>query len=110
MYKRQDIKRWVGGKDVKRHIVKTDNDVKVRAEEIEKEYKLIIAIAGIIKSSADSIIIAYAQKNNAGVFTQERNKRAGETQNKIPDVCEALGVLCKRWPKEVWGDLGLKPI
>ena len=79
-------------------------------KEIEKEHKLITATAGIIKSQADPVIIAYAQKNNADVFTQERNKRAGETQNKIPDVCEALGVLCKRWPKEVWGDLGLKPI
>ena len=108
--KHGNIKKWVYGAAVKRYIVNTD-DLMTSAAEIEKEYKLITKEEDIIKSKADPIIIAYAQKNSGvGVFTQERKKKPGETQNKIPDVCEALGVPYDRWPEKVWKVLHFKKI
>ena len=96
-----EIKKWVRSQK----IIETD-DVHERATEINNEYRLITEKEGIKKSEADPIIIAYAEKNNGIVFTQE----AENDPKKMPDVCKALSIDCQRWPGQVFKDIKFKRI
>ena len=104
------VKSWVNSKSIKRYIVATDNSIKDRAKEINSTHGLITEEAGITKSQADPVIIAYAEMEGHAVFTQERERRAGETRNKIPDVCRSLGVPCERFPQDILRQLSFSPI
>ena len=101
-----ELKNWVN----EQHIEKVSNDVRERAAEINNEYHLITQKGQIEKSVADPVIIAYAEKYNGIVFTQETNRKPNSKLRKIPDVCEALSIEYQRWPDNVFEDIKFKEI
>ena len=103
--KYEPLKGWVAG--VK--ITKINDDLRYRALEINNTYSLITERDGIVKSKADPVIIAYAEKNNCTVFTHEAKRKSEQDPMKIPDACDKLGVLCKRWPDQVLENI-MEPI
>ena len=106
----QTIKKWIMRKSIKSCIVKTGDEIKKEGLVIDSEYSLTTEEGGVQKSTADPVIIAYAKRHGYTVFSQERNRKPEETQNKIPDVCTELGVPVERWPENVLKELGFTPI
>ncbi len=103
--KDKDLKEWIAG--VK--ITKINDDIRLRASEINNKYSLITEKAGVVKSEADPVIIAYAEVNDCIVFTYESNRRKKTDPMKIPDVCDELGMDYERVPVTVLENI-MEPI
>ncbi len=97
--------------EVKREIEKTDDGlykwIKDRPYifkdidiEVQKHLRRIMASHGRLvdsikqRSIADPWVIAFAIAENAIVVTKEEPAGSGSRRIKIPDVCDALNVLC----------------
>ena len=104
--RRDELKIWVN----KQKIEKVTQDVRDRAFEIDNEYSLITQEKEIIKSEADPVIIAYAEKHSGIVFTRESKRKSKDMPMKIPDVCKALSIEYRRSPDHVFRNIKFKPI
>lgn len=71
-------------------IRKIDSDSRLRAVEINNQYKMIDEITR--QSEADPYLIAYAEANNLVVFSRESKRKSVSDPYKIPDVCNVLNV------------------
>ncbi len=104
--KDRELKGWV----FKQKIEKVSNDIKDRANEINKEYPIITVLDQQTKSEADPIIIAYAEQNNCCVFTREADEDPKNGIYKIPAICKKLNIDFQRWPNKVFDNLRFKRI
>ena len=104
--KDREIEPWVNRQEV----TEISDDIRERAIEINNKYLLITEEDGIKKSKADPVIIAYAEKNQSVVFTQEAKRKSNSDPMKIPDVCNALSIRCERWPDKVFEDINFRKI
>lgn len=73
------------------------DDCRTRAAEINNQYKMIDDVTK--RSTVDTYVIAYAEKNNLIVLSREGNRKNQTELFKIPDVCGALNIQCVRDPK-----------
>ena len=101
------LKSWVNRLGT--YIVKTD-DIKDRAAEINNKYHLITETSEGPKSEADPVIIAYAAKIDAIVFSYEAKRKFETDAMKMPDVCEKLKIGYERRPAKVMEALKFDPI
>ena len=104
--KDSELSTWIKRKKIE----PVSHDIRNRANEINKQYPMITEIAQQMKSEADPVIIAFAEKNRYAVFTQEAPSKPGGGVYKIPDVCHKLGITCERWPNNVFTKIKFKTI
>ena len=93
------LKLWL--KTVSNSVTRIDDNLRNRAIEINNQYPMIDRTSTTIKSQADPVIIAFAEKNKDIVFSHEKNRKKDDDLYKIPDVCEILKIRCVRWPDKV---------
>ncbi|MEK7541295.1 MAG: DUF4411 family protein [Patescibacteria group bacterium] len=91
-----ELKRWCKRQKDRNLVTTIDDEIKNLAIEINNKYPMINVETD--NSSVDPFLIAFASKNELGVFTREIYKMPGEPLYKIPDVCKALNVPCIKNP------------
>lgn len=93
---KNELKNWCDEQVKNGLVTKTDDSIKTRGAEINNLYEMINQSSG--KSTADTYIIAYAEANGLGIFTQE-SERVDDTElYKIPDVCDKLNIKHTKYP------------
>lgn len=101
-YKGKDnISNWCKKQKVS-GFVKITNHLLYRSVEINDKYKIIDEVAQ--KSTADPIILAFAEQNKSDykIFTREGYKKDGEKLMKIPDVCRDMNIKYLRQVSEFY--------
>ncbi|MCK5027320.1 MAG: DUF4411 family protein [Candidatus Pacebacteria bacterium] len=92
-----ELQKWCKEQE-RRDLVKSVSDEdKERAVEINDVYEMIDEETQ--NSTVDTYIIAYAEANKLGIFSQESPRRMSNNLYKIPDVCDELKI--KRIKKPV---------
>lgn len=101
-----DLKKWCKQQEKKGLVKKISSDDRNRAVEINNTYKMIDEITK--KSTVDTYLVAYAEKNKLVVFSEE-SPRVNNTQlYKIPDVCSELKIERTRKPEVFLKAIGFK--
>lgn len=87
-------------------ITDLDDDSRNRAVEINNTYPMIDSSTA--KSTVDTYIIAFAERNKIGVFSRESNMDPAKADAlfKIPDVCQKLKVENIRKPETFLKQIG----
>ncbi|MEK7560651.1 MAG: DUF4411 family protein [Patescibacteria group bacterium] len=101
-----ELKRWCKKQKDRNLVTRIDDAIRNLAIEINNKYPMINVETG--NSSVDPFLIAFASKNDLGVFTREIHKTPGEHLYKIPDVCEALKIACIKNPTRFMKSIGFK--
>lgn len=96
---------WCKRQKLQNNITKIEDAHRQRGVEINNQYKMIDDTSG--RSEADTYLIAYAEANKLTIFSREGAKKPNEILNKIPDVCQALGVGFIRDPEQFYKNIGL---
>lgn len=92
-----DLKVWCKEQAKNGFVKKISDDDRKRAVAINSRYKMIDQYTG--KSTADTYLIAYAEKNSLGIFSRESGRVDTTKLYKIPDVCDVLHIKRLREPK-----------
>lgn len=103
---KKELKAWCQTQQKNGLVKAIDVADKNRAVVINNTYQMIDASTA--KSTVDTYIIAYAERNGHTVLSRESNMKPGNLLHKIPDTCAKLGVACKRHPREFLKSIGYK--
>ena len=89
--KDDDLLEWVS--DREQLVVPTDIPIQERARAINDRFPTLVDVERE-RSVADPFVIAVAQVNECAVVTYERPRTRPTKPQKIPDVCDGLGIEC----------------
>ena len=92
------LKTWIKSNA---KITEISVDVRKRAIEINNKYGLITNENGTVKSGADPFLIAYAERYECTVLSDESNRKNKNDPMKIPDVCAELRIKLTRSTEEM---------
>lgn len=92
-----ELKKWFKEQDRKGLVKSVRDEDRERAIEINNIYEMIDEETQ--KSTVDTYIVAFAEANKLGIFSQESPRRMSTEPYKIPDVCDELKI--KRIKKPV---------
>jgi hypothetical protein len=99
-----DLKKWCKEQVKKGLVDKITDDDRMRAVEINNQYKMIDQASG--NSTVDTYLLAYAERNGYGIFSQESPRVNTAGLYKIPDVCDKLQISRIRKPKVFLKEIG----
>jgi len=102
----KNLFNWCKKQKEKGLTTKISDEDRNRGVEINNLYNMIDQNTG--KSTTDTYIIAHAEANGLGVFSDEMFKDKDKIFNKIPDVCNALKVKNIRKPILFFRNIGFK--
>jgi len=98
--------QWCKKQKENSFLTKISDENRNRAVVINSLYNMIDQSTG--KSIVDTYIIAYAEENGLGVFSDEMFKAKDENLNKIPDVCKQLKIKNIRKPIKFLNNIGFR--
>lgn len=101
----KELEAWCKKQKQNGLVTDLDDDSRNRAIEINNTYPMIDTTTA--KSTVDTYIIAFAERNSLGVFSRESNMDPTKTTlYKIPDVCQKLKVENIRKPETFYKQIG----
>jgi len=98
------LREWCSRQKKNGLVDKITDDDRERAVEINNQYPMINQASG--KSTVDTYILAHAERNGCGIFSQESPRVNAAALYKIPDVCDKLQISRIRKPKVFLKEIG----
>lgn len=99
-----ELRSWCSRQKKNGLVDKITDDDRERAVEINNQYPMINQASG--NSTADTYLLAYAERNGCGIFSQESPRVNATALYKIPDVCDKLQISRIRKPKAFLTEIG----
>ena len=101
-----ELEKWCEKQKRNGLVKKIEDHNRERAIEINNTYKMIDESDG--NSTADTYIIAYAEKNKLSIFSRESFKIKENGLLKIPEVCQKLNIITIKRPVKFLESISFK--